>query len=296
MSPGALDLIGEQSSRETSFSPPSGDRRSFHTQAPATLLLGRCWAGPGSPEPWAVFATTSDCCSWPKQRCVLPPHVSASLAPASLPSLPPASARSTSQASAGKAAAPCTCGGCWSRACDPVGDSRFHLRVAWLWVEKVPELGKCAENCSVICSLHSTGTRSWLELLAANSWQYFPSSSMAKTADAEWTLHSLLGSAVAGRGQVRNSAPHWDIWTCGSLTSGSPVKELDLQATLGLICFFLGSQFDSSLRMTPWAQGWECRNGILSSNSRMYSIKIENLKIWSSSEHSSSLVPASNGE
>lgn len=56
---------------------------------------------------------------------------------------------------------------------------------------------------------------------------------MAKMADAEWTLHNWLGSAVAGRGQVRNSTPHWDTWTCGSPVSRSPVKELGLQATVG---------------------------------------------------------------
>lgn len=37
MSPGALHLIGEQSSGETSFSLLSGDRRSYRVQAPGTL-------------------------------------------------------------------------------------------------------------------------------------------------------------------------------------------------------------------------------------------------------------------
>lgn len=75
------------------------------------------------------------------------------------------------------------------------------------------------------------GAKPWLS--SANSQQFFPCPSMAKTADAEWTLHNWLGSAVAGRGQVRNSTPHWDTWTCGSPVSRSPVKELGLQATVG---------------------------------------------------------------
>lgn len=135
----------------------------FRCAAAATLLLG-----PGSAEPWALLASTSECCSWPRPCCALPPHVSAPLSPPGIPGAAPA--LPVSPASAGKAAAPSTCGGGWSRASEPAGDSRFHPRLAWLWVEKLPELEEYAENCSVICSLCSTGTWSWLEL-TLGSWR-----------------------------------------------------------------------------------------------------------------------------
>lgn len=122
-----------------------------------SLLLSAHWADTGSQAPWAVF-TTSDSCSWPKQCCVLPPHVSASFTPSSLP----ASAGSTSRATAAKTAAPCTCSCCWSCAWEPVGNSSSS-RFAWLWAETSPELEKYVKSCSVTYSLHSRDTQSWLE-------------------------------------------------------------------------------------------------------------------------------------
>lgn len=143
---------------------------------------------PGSPEPWAAFALPWPCCCWPRPCSALPPHVSAALAPIPAPCLcilppapascllppascllPPASVRPLARPAQEKVlGAPAVAAG--AVPCAPVGDSRCHPRVAWLWVEKLPELEKCAENCSVICSLCSTGTWSWLEL-NLGSWQ-----------------------------------------------------------------------------------------------------------------------------
>lgn len=110
-----------------------------------------------------MSATTPwDCCSWPKRCWALPPHVSVALA---LPSLPPVpSQRRKSRCS-------------WSPACHPAGDSWFHPRAAWLWVERLPELEKCAESCSVICS---TGTWSWLEPNLGSRQQILSNSSPAR--------------------------------------------------------------------------------------------------------------------
>lgn len=116
---------------------------------------------------------------WNHGRCSPPRNAAAAAGPGAalrcrhtwvlpLPRIP-APECSMCPASPGKAAAPAL-GGCWSPARRPGGDSRSHRRVAWPGIREMPELEKCAENCSVICSLCSTGTWSWLEL-KLGSWQ-----------------------------------------------------------------------------------------------------------------------------
>lgn len=133
-------------------------RRSYRVQAPGTVLLCARWTDAGSPAPWAVFAATSDSCSWPKQCCVLPPHVSASFTSSSLP----ASAGSTSQASVVKTAAPCTCSGCWRCAWELAGQGCLALGRNVTWAEEI-----CQELFSYLFpELHRytelTGAKPWL--------------------------------------------------------------------------------------------------------------------------------------
>lgn len=159
MSPGALHLIGERSGGAASLSPPAGDRSSLGAQLSAAPGPGSGTMGAARPLGMLLLLLAQGLlCAAATRECF---PCRASL-PRSAPCALPAREKRLLPAPA--------LGGCWSPARRPGGDSRSHRRVAWPGIREMPELGKCAENCSVIFSLCSTGTWSWLEL-KLGSWQ-----------------------------------------------------------------------------------------------------------------------------
>lgn len=230
MSPGALHLIGEQSGGETSFSPRGGDRRSFRAQAPAPLLPGRCCPGPGCPNyerrpPSPRPAAAGPSRALRRRHTWVPPS----------PRVPaPAPACPTAPAGTGKAAAPSTCGGCWSRALragrrqpvPPQGGLALGRKAAW-----------AGEVCWELLSNLFPVLHRYMERAGAKPWLL--AAILSNTSPVQARLKRQMQNGLCTVGLARlwlreaSSEAVLPTGTCGCLTSRNPVKELDLQATVG---------------------------------------------------------------